>query len=144
MVLFGMTIQPARAINCTVPGSHASIQAAINDNGCDTIILAAQTYTENLTINRTLTIQGAGKTSSIINGNGGRGVTVTGGTVTLKDLRVTGGDATAAAVDARFGGGIYVTGAATLHGQNLQVDNNIANTSNISAGRGGGGGSAES
>ncbi len=137
--LFGVLAQPAWAMDCTVPGSHASIQAAIDDVGCDKITLSAQTYTENLVINRTLTIEGAGKTSSIIDGNGGRGVTIgTAATVTLKDLRITGGDATSAATDPRFGGGVYVTAASTLHGENLQIDSNIASTSNTSAGRGGG------
>lgn len=47
---------------CNVPTDYPTIQAAVNDVGCTTIVVAAGTYPEldpgPLTINRTLTLQG--------------------------------------------------------------------------------------
>ena len=134
----------ALAANCTVtPGStpYPTIQAAINDLNCDPINIPAGTQAENLTIARSLTLQGAGKIDTVINGsNASRVITITGAGVVahINDLRITGGNATSApAPDTGFGGGILVTGDATLHGQNLQIDNNVANNLGGAA-RGGG------
>ena len=48
---------------CNVPAEYATIQSAVNDPGCATILVAAGTYPElapgPLTINRTLTLLGA-------------------------------------------------------------------------------------
>src|SRR6267142_4761853 len=44
---------------CSVPGDYSTIQAAVNDPGCTTINVAAGTYVENVTINRTVTLNGA-------------------------------------------------------------------------------------
>lgn len=123
---------PVLAQSCSVPGTHATIQAAIDAGAgvCDTISVGAGTFVENLSINRSLTINGAGKTSTIIDGNNaGRGVTIDGNgiVVHLNNLRVTKGNATSAPTN-RNGGGVLVTGGATLHGENLQIDNNIAST----------------
>ncbi|MDQ7030705.1 MAG: right-handed parallel beta-helix repeat-containing protein [Ardenticatenia bacterium] len=49
-----------RAVTCNVPTGYATIQAAIDDPACDTIVVAAGDYTENLVITRSVTIQGAG------------------------------------------------------------------------------------
>jgi hypothetical protein len=122
------------------PGPYPTIQAAINDSNCDPINIPAGTFAENLNIARSLTVQGAGKTSTIINGGGtGRVVTINGAglVVYINDLRVTGGNATSAASNPGFGGGILIAGGATLHGQNLQIDNNVASTGS-STGFGGG------
>jgi len=133
-------VPPALAKSCTVPGTHASIQAAIDDVTCDEpITIGAGTFSENLNITRSLTLQGDGKTSTIIDGNSSdRVITIdgTGVTVHLNNMRVTDGDATSAA-SPRFGGGILVSGQAILHGQNLQVDNNLG-TSSAQTGFGGG------
>jgi uncharacterized repeat protein (TIGR01451 family) len=127
-------------VNATGGGSHPTIQSAIAAGAgvCDTITVSAGIFNENLTINRALTVQGAGKSATVINGNGNRVILILSGAVTLKDFRVTGGDATSAATAPRFGGGIYVTGGAILAGENLQIDNNVASTANSGAGGGGG------
>jgi hypothetical protein len=44
---------------CSVPGDYSVIQDAVNDVGCTTINVAAGTYTENITIARALTLNGA-------------------------------------------------------------------------------------
>jgi len=49
-----------RAVTCNVPAGYATIQAAIDDPACGTIVVAAGDYTENLVITRSVTIQGAG------------------------------------------------------------------------------------
>lgn len=49
----------AWAAPCTVPGSHATIQAAVNDVGCDPINVAPGNYPENVVILRSLTLNGA-------------------------------------------------------------------------------------
>jgi hypothetical protein len=44
---------------CTVPGDYATIQAAVNDPGCLTINVGPGVYNENVTITRSLTLNGA-------------------------------------------------------------------------------------
>src|SRR5262245_6761542 len=44
---------------CAVPGDYATIQAAVNDAGCTTINVGSGVYSENLTINRTVVLNGA-------------------------------------------------------------------------------------
>jgi len=59
--LFAVSAAPASAAGptCTVPGDYPTIQMAVNDPGCNVIIVAAGTYNEQVTINRSLTLQGA-------------------------------------------------------------------------------------
>ncbi len=135
-LLFALA-RPAQAVTCNVSGG-GSIQTAIDNVSCDTIVVAAGTFTENLSISRSLAIQGAGSDSTIIDGGGnGRVATINGSIiVTLENLRLTNGDATGESTRSREGGGVLVTGGATLHGNYLQVDNNIASTS--TSGFGGG------
>jgi len=49
----------AFAAPCTVPGSYPTIQQAVNDTTCDPIKVAPGTYNENVTILRSVTINGA-------------------------------------------------------------------------------------
>jgi hypothetical protein len=44
---------------CSVPGDHPTIQAAVNDVGCDPINVAPGNYPENVLIPRSLTLNGA-------------------------------------------------------------------------------------
>jgi hypothetical protein len=47
------------AAPCSVPGDHPTIQAAVNDVGCDPINVAPGNYPENVVIPRSLTLNGA-------------------------------------------------------------------------------------
>jgi hypothetical protein len=44
---------------CNVPVDYLTIQAAVNDPGCSTIVVAPGAYAENVSIPRTLTLNGA-------------------------------------------------------------------------------------
>ncbi len=54
--------------NCTVPGTHATIQAAVDAPACTTITLANQTYNESVNIPRTLDLIGPGAGTAVIRG----------------------------------------------------------------------------
>lgn len=76
----------------------------------DTIIVAAGIYTENITLDDNLTLQGAGDTATIIDGNAtSRVFTITAGSVvTITDITITNGIGT-------NGGGINNEGVLTLN-----------------------------
>ena len=84
---------------CTVPGTYATIQAAVNDAGCTTINVAAGTYTENVTIPRALILNGAkvgvdartrSGSESIIDGSGAANITITADNVTIDGFTLNG------------------------------------------------------
>lgn len=68
LVFLGLMISSqAMAAVCNVPsGPYLTIQAAVSAPACNPINVAAGTYTEQLTINRSLTLQGAGSGSTTI------------------------------------------------------------------------------
>ena len=43
---------------CTVPGSHPTIQAAVDDVACESIALTATDYAETVIVTRSLTLTG--------------------------------------------------------------------------------------
>jgi hypothetical protein len=84
---------------CNVPADYPTIQAAVNAPGCTTINVAPGTYTENVSIARTLTLNGAqhghdarGRSGaeSTINGAGGPNVTITANNVTVDGFTLLG------------------------------------------------------
>lgn len=143
LVLVPARLHAASDQVCQV-ASGQSIQTQLNDLSCTTIELAAATFTENLTINRSVILQGAGMASTTIDGNAaGRVITIDGAgiTVHLRDLRVTGGDAsnnTPAVLIHRIGGGILVDNGASLYIERVQVDSNLAFSGPTRGGFGGG------
>jgi hypothetical protein len=96
---------PVHAQTCTVPGSHATIQAAADDPGCGAVVLAAQAYPESVVLRRSVTMTGPGTGGAVVQGL----VLIAGATTvaTLRDLRVENGcvpDAVRAAGGARIEG----------------------------------------
>lgn len=57
-----------RADPCSVPGTHPSVQQAIDDVACTAIELAAGSYEESLAISRSLSLAGAGSPPSTLLG----------------------------------------------------------------------------
>lgn len=101
---------PAAAGVCTVPGTHTTVQEAIDDLACTTINLSAQTYAESITVLRTLTLAGPGGGGAIIEGL--VLVAGVGTTVDLNDLAVQNGC---------LGNAMVVRGGAQVSGTNHQV-----------------------
>ena len=58
MMFRGGATRAAMAV-CSVPGTHATIQGAVNDVTCSTISVAPGAYAESVTISRNLTLNGA-------------------------------------------------------------------------------------
>jgi hypothetical protein len=110
---------------CASGCDFSSIQTAIdNVSSGDTLNLAAETFTESISINKSLTIQGAGSENTIIQAASvpniatSRVVTVAPGvTVTIENITIRNGKA--AGTD---GGGILSDGSLTL--KNCTVSNN--------------------
>jgi hypothetical protein len=134
---------------CEVPGTtYPTIQSAVDDPSCQTIQLVGNS-TESVTIDRNLTITGAGLDNEpIVNGESGTPVftILPGNTVIFEVFQVAGGDASVAqgggilnrgtlileATDvlisnATDGGGIYNAGTLTLDGGSLVYTNNATN-----------------
>jgi hypothetical protein len=55
----GFTSAAVGGPTCNVPANYATIQAAVDDAGCDTIKVASGTYAENVVIDRSVTLKGA-------------------------------------------------------------------------------------
>ena len=102
-------LNPCQTIN------HAIFQAT----GGDMVNIATGTYTENVTIDKDLTLQGGGAAATIVDGNGSGSVFTVGdnASVTLADLTITNGNA-------YYGGGIYNEG--TLMVKNSTVSGNTS------------------
>ncbi len=95
---------------CNVPASYPTVQAAVDDTNCDTINVAAGTYTEYVTINRDVVIEGAGVGTTVFDGdNLGRPFTILApaANVTLRDMSIDSGQAD-------LGGAIFNESALTL------------------------------
>src|SRR5205823_405972 len=60
---------PACTVGAGGGANYTTVQAAVDDVGCATINIAAGTYTENITIGRNITLQGAGAASTILDGH---------------------------------------------------------------------------
>lgn len=78
---------------CQVPGDFASIQAAVDEPACAVVDLEAGTIGETVVISRSVTIQGQGRASTIVDGQGWDTVFAIrpGNQVTITDMTITGG-----------------------------------------------------
>ncbi|MDD3521285.1 MAG: hypothetical protein PHU65_08660, partial [Actinomycetota bacterium] len=104
--IFSMSliILPGKIYGATLnvgPGeTYAIIQSAINEaDPDDTIMVAAGTYTENLTITKNITLIGAEASSTIIEPASGRCIYISGANVDISGFTITGGN------DSILGGG---------------------------------------
>ena len=111
---------------CPVPtASHPTIQSAVADANCHTIQLTQTFFTENVTVTRSVTIQGLGMFSTTVDGTA-KGTVFTiepSLMVTLTDMMITNGHDTT-------GGGIH-NQFSTLTLRQVQV---FSNTSNYAGG----------
>ena len=120
--------------DCTSPDQPCkTIQNAVTQsNSGDLIELAPGTYTENVTVSQSVTIQGDLITGSTVNGNGTGSVFVvnSGITATLSQVTITNG--TAQAATSFDGGGIFNQGILTLFG--VTVNGNQAPGTGVGGG----------
>ena len=119
---------------CAVPGDYATIQAAVNDLGCSTINVGSGVYLENVTIARTVVLNGAQAGNAVAGrtfGSGSEstvtGVTLTGNfavfTINGPNVRIDGFSITNSVTGgAAIGINIKVAGSGTV------VTNNIIDT----------------
>jgi len=74
-----------RAATCQVPStSHPTIQSAVDDAACTEIVVAAGTFAESVSVERDLTLRGAGSGSTVVDGL----VEVRGAAVEIRELAV--------------------------------------------------------
>ena len=69
ILLLGMIGDRVQAAACNVPGSHTTIQAAVDDAGCDTVTIGIDAFSESVMIARSLDLSGAGVGMTIVNGS---------------------------------------------------------------------------
>lgn len=135
--------QAAAQPECTVGATdYPTIQDAVDDEACQTIAVPAGTYIENLIIDRSVTIRGAGPKLTTVDGSGHYDTVfligspplpsscVTNRFVTLEGMTITGGQGPPAGY--RNGGGISVSPGVDL------VVNNCVVSGNSTYGNGGG------
>jgi len=117
-VLSSWTTFAAAAV-CNVPSApHPTIQEAVDDVGCTEVVIAAGTYVESVSIDRSLTVSGASTTGTTIEGR----LAVTGAAtaVSLNDLTI---DASAPSAAGCFAEALDVTGGAGVTSNALVVVN---------------------
>jgi hypothetical protein len=138
-------VSPGSTGACTQADPNCrTIQSAVDAASAgDTIQVASGTYAEHVTINKDLTVNGAGAPSTVVDGTQtGRVFQIGGGaTVTLSGLIISGGMATDGGANGLvFGGGILNSGKLTV--VSCKIYNNHAGSccsANSSVGGSGGG-----
>lgn len=134
----GAYTQPeGEACNVNVPAQFATIQGAIDDAGTtngETVCVAAGTYNEDVNINKSITLAGAGATTSLINGQtaGEAGaLVINADNVTVKGFGITefAGGAAAIRVSGAHSGITINSNKATSGGNNAFLsDGGLSNT----------------
>ena len=104
---------------CHVPGDFATLQAAVDDDTCTAINVAAGDYAGRLDVDRTVTIRGAGADETRLVGAGGPVVAILDGTVSIEGVTITGGSG-------GLGGGLIIQGTGTLTLKNSTLTENTA------------------
>jgi hypothetical protein len=91
-VIAGPLAGSASAATCSVPGTYATVQQAVNDTTCDPITVAAGTFTGSFVVDRSVTITGAGPGQTILAGSTGSttfDADAPGGTIVASGLTIT-------------------------------------------------------
>jgi hypothetical protein len=109
-MLCSLLAAAAGAEVCTVPGSHATLQEAVDDPTCTSVEPASQTHAESIVIRRSLTVAGAAAAEPVIAGL--VRLDAAGIQVELADLRIENGCS---------GRAFEVQRGAELQGRNLTV-----------------------
>src|SRR5262245_35826626 len=108
---FAMAAGPICTVNPSGGATYTTIQAAVADTGCTTIHLAAGTYAGAITIGRSLTLSGAGASTTFIDGAGAdRVLHIDSGPVTIAGVTIRNGHP-----HPGDGGGIENYGTLTLN-----------------------------
>jgi predicted outer membrane repeat protein len=111
---------------CTVGGinpTNRTIQSALNSS-CMQIDVRSGTYTENLRVRRSVTLNGSDPATTVINGSSSnRVINITNGSVTIKNLTIQNGAATGSSTDGQ-GAGIRSDSRLTI--ENVIFEDNEA------------------
>jgi len=122
LVLFSVLLLSsvsAVAAVCNVPsGSHSTIQAAVDDLACTEVVIAADSFAESVSVERSLDFSGDSSATTIVEGR----FVVTGAStvVAFDELTIDAGAPTAAGC---FTLALDVSGGAAVTGNNLVVVN---------------------
>lgn len=118
---------PTCTVNTAGGADYTTIQAAIADANCLTIVVAAGAYNERVTISRNVTINGAGPAYTTVNGgNSGTVIAIYNAAVSLSGITVAGGLASNGAGIFNYSGILTVT--------NVIISGNTSATSGIGSG----------
>jgi predicted outer membrane repeat protein len=145
LVVMLVMLHEARAFTFTFPGCGATLQACINlADPNDTIQIQAGTYITSVTLNKPVSLVGAGAGSTIIRAlPNQRVMTVTGATISntivISGLTLAGGNITGTTCIQTCGGAVQITGTARPLLQNLVISSSVAAAPNLAAGGLGGG-----
>ena len=119
-LVVGAIVARSHGATVSVTSSSELESAIAAASSGDKLVLGDGTYTSALTVNKDLIIAAENLHMATLDGEGSkRPLTVTGGKVTLKGLKITNGDAV-------FGGGVYAKGNAELAIMDCQVTGNNA------------------
>jgi predicted outer membrane repeat protein len=121
----------ASASGCTVPGTHTTIDAAADDGACDVVQVGPGIFSEALTINRNVTVRGAGAGATLEDvtvAGGSRGIDVE-GTLTARRVAVSGNTGTS-----DVGIIVYDSGGPAT----LRLEDSLVSNNHTTAGNGGG------
>lgn len=126
----------ARAGGCNPPTTHPTIQAAIDDPTCTTINLDPIEYNENIVVDRSLSIVGAGAPEA--NGRLAPPTTEITGTLLVTPVIAISGPVAISITSVHIGGGGGEQGGGVLNnGGNILFDNVVIANNNTTQGGGG-------
>jgi parallel beta-helix repeat protein len=118
---FNIQLAKTNHTTITVPDNYSTIQEAINNaNEGDTIFVRNKTYNENIIVNKTVSLIGENKETTIINGSSpGNVIEVTAGNVTITNFTIK-----------NSGIGWPISGILLNHAQNCNISGNKLTNNN--------------